>query len=148
MEEEGIVVELKGEMAKVAIAPKISCAHCAARVACIRSEGKVYTEALNPLSAQVGDAVKVEIPAGSVYGSTFLLFFMPLVILALGFGLAQWVGFSQGLSILLGLLFAGGWFVLLWRIEKGRSRHRPLPMIKGLLNKKKMERRSNESSQG
>jgi len=136
MEEGGIIVEMKGEMAKVAISPKYACAHCSLRNVCIQGGEKVYTEVLNSLEAQVGDWVRVEMPAGSVYGSAFLLLFMPLVVLSLGFGLAQWVGFSQGVSITLGLLFTGGWFLLLWRIEKGRSRHRPLPMIKGLLHKK------------
>ena len=135
-------------MAKVAITPKFACAHCSLRNVCLQSGEKVYTEALNPLEAQVGDLVKVEMPAGSVYGSTFLLFFTPLVALSLGFGLAQWAGFSQGPSIAFGLLSAGGWFLLLWRIEKRRSRHRSMPLIKGLLNRKTIERRSDESSQG
>jgi len=148
MEEEGIITELKGEMARVAITPKSACAHCAARAICIQSGDEVYTEAINPLGAQVGDLVKVEMPAGSVYGSAFLLFFMPLLMLALGFGVSQGVGFSQGISILIGLLFAGGWFVLLGRIEKRRSRHRSRPVIKGLLNKKAIERRNDEPSQG
>lgn len=148
MEEEGIIVDVKGEMAKVAINPQFSCAHCSLRNVCLQSGEKVYTEALNPLEAQVGDLVRVEMPAGSVYGSTFLLFFMPLVALSLGFGLAQWAGFSQGLSITFGLLSAGGWFLLLWRIERRRSRHRPLPMIIGLVKRKTIERRSDEPSQG
>jgi len=135
-------------MAKVAITPKFACAHCSLRNVCLQSGEKVYTEALNPLEAQVGDLVKVEMPAGSVYGSTFLLFFMPLVALSLGFGLAQWAGFSQGPSIAFGLLSVGGWFLLLWRIEKRRSRHRSMPLIRGLLDRKTIERRSDESSQG
>ncbi len=137
MEEEGVIVELNGEMAKVAITPKFACVHCAARAVCTQSGDKVYTEAINPLGAQVGDLVKVEMPAKSVYGSAFLLFFMPLLMLALGFGVSQVVGFSLGISILIGLFFAGGWFILLGRIEKRRSRRRPTPVIKGFLNKKK-----------
>jgi len=137
MEEEGIITELKGEMARVAITPKSACAHCSARAICIQSGDEVYTEAINPLGAQVGDMVKVEMPAGSVYRSTFLLFLMPLVILALGFGLARRVGLPQGISILVGTCLAGGWFVLLGRIEKRKSQRRPRPVIKGFLNKKK-----------
>ncbi len=137
MEEEGIIVELNGGMAKVAITPKFACAHCAARAVCTQSGDRVYTEALNPLGAQVGDLVKVEMPAKSVYGSAFLVFFMPLVVLALGFGLARRVGLPQGISILVGICLAGGWFVLLGRIEKRKSQRRPRPVIKGFLNKKK-----------
>jgi len=137
MEEEGIIEELKGEVAEVAIAPNFACAHCSARAICTQSGDEVYTEALNPLGVQVGDMVKVEMPAGSVYRSIFLLFFMPLVILALGFGLARRVGSLQGISILVGTCLAGGWFVLLGRIEKRKSQRRSRPVIKGFLNKKK-----------
>ena len=130
MEEQGVIVEIKGELAKVAITPQYSCAHCAARALCPQSGGKVYTEALNPWGAQVGDLVKVEMPAKRVYQSTFLIFFMPLIGLALGFVIGQKVGFSQGLSILTGLLFAGGWLFLLGRMERRRTLNLPKPIIK------------------
>jgi len=151
VEEEGIIVELKGKLAKVAIDPKFACAHCAARGACIQSGEMVYTEAVNLMGAQVGDLVRVELPTRTVYRSTLLLFFMPLVWFALGFGFARWTGLSQGVSILAGLALFGVWFSLLKRIDRNRSPWGARPVIKSLISRRgvnKNGRRKDEPSQG
>ncbi len=59
IEEEGMVMETTGDIAKIAILTKSACEKCAASDTCHPREGDKLMEASNPLNAKKGQRVKV-----------------------------------------------------------------------------------------
>ena len=59
IEEEGIVVEVNGDIAKVAVLAKSACEKCAASGVCHPGGDDSFMEATNPLNATKGQKVKV-----------------------------------------------------------------------------------------
>ena len=70
MEEIGQVVEIRGRLALVSTEAKDACHSCSARGVCHLGEGKtMVAEAWNPLGAQVGDMVRIQLSSRSKYGT-------------------------------------------------------------------------------
>jgi sigma-E factor negative regulatory protein RseC len=83
IEEEGIVAEVEGDIAKVSIVKKSGCEQCAAAGVCYPGEEE-YMEALNPLSAKKGQKVKIVVAPQVYLKASIILFGIPMAALVAG----------------------------------------------------------------
>ena len=82
IEEEGIVVELAGGNAKVAILKKSACESCVAAGACHPQDtDRSVMEAANPIHAAVGQSVKVVIAPQVSYKTSSIQYGLPVAVL-------------------------------------------------------------------
>jgi sigma-E factor negative regulatory protein RseC len=85
IEEEGIVVEVEGEYAKVSILKKSACEACAASGVCHPQDAdQSYMEAANPLGAIKGQKVKVVLAPQLYLKASLILYGIPMVVLVTG----------------------------------------------------------------
>jgi sigma-E factor negative regulatory protein RseC len=83
IEEEGIVAEIEGSIAKVAVLKKSACEQCSAAGVCHPGD-REYLEATNPLNAVKGQKVKVAIAPQLYLKASFILYGIPMVALVAG----------------------------------------------------------------
>jgi sigma-E factor negative regulatory protein RseC len=83
IEEEGIVAETVGDIAKVAILKKSACEQCAAAGVCHPGDQE-YMEAANPLGAKTGQKVKVVVAPQVYLKASIILYGVPMVALVAG----------------------------------------------------------------
>lgn len=74
-----------------------------------KPKDEILAAAENPVGAAAGDVVEVESNSGSTIGIAALVYLVPCVGLILGYLLGGWLGFGEGLCVLLAFagLFAG-----------------------------------------
>lgn len=85
IEEEGIVVEVEGGIAKVAILKKSACEACAAAGVCHPQDAdRSFLEAANPLGAVKGQKVKVVLAPQVYLKASIILYGIPMVALVGG----------------------------------------------------------------
>ncbi len=77
IEEEGIVAETEGEVAKVAILTKSACEQCAAAGVCHPGDQE-FMEAENPLGAKKGQKVKVVVAPQVYLKASIILYGVPM----------------------------------------------------------------------
>jgi positive regulator of sigma E activity len=80
IEEEGIVVEVHGDTARVAVLAKSACEKCAASGVCHPGGDDSLMEVSNPLHAQKGQKVKVVLAPQVFLKSQIILFGIPIVL--------------------------------------------------------------------
>ncbi|MBF0588417.1 MAG: SoxR reducing system RseC family protein [Magnetococcales bacterium] len=148
MREEGVVMELQESLALVRGVQKSACGSCHAESSCGTLSGGLGRRetrflARNPLGAQVGQRVLLEVEEGQFLRASFILYVVPLVglmvvgitarsiLLALGFGSG-----AEGLAGLAGLAGMGGTFFLLQRRFKTNDPNRTdqQPLIAEILS--------------
>jgi len=83
IEEEGVVAEVEGTVAKVAILKKSACEQCAASGVCHPGDQE-YLEASNPLGAVKGQKVKVVVAPQIYLKASIILYGIPMVSLIAG----------------------------------------------------------------
>jgi len=83
IEEEGIVAEIEGTIAKVAILKKSACEQCAASGVCHPGDQE-YLEAANPLGAAKGQKVKVAVAPQIYLKASIILYGIPMAALIAG----------------------------------------------------------------
>jgi sigma-E factor negative regulatory protein RseC len=83
IEEEGIVAEIEGDIAKVAIIKKSACEQCAASGVCHPGD-KEYLDASNPLGAKKGQKVKVVVAPQIYLKASLILYGIPMAALVGG----------------------------------------------------------------
>lgn len=83
IEEEGIVEEVQGGIAKVALLKKSACENCAASGTCHPGE-KELMEADNPLGAVKGEKVKVVLAPQIYLKASLILYGIPMVAMVAG----------------------------------------------------------------
>ncbi len=79
IEEEGIVAEVAGDIAKVAITKKSACENCSASGVCHPGEQE-YMEAANPLGAKKGQKVKVMLAPQVYLKASIILYGIPMAV--------------------------------------------------------------------
>lgn len=128
MEELGRVIETQEMMAKVSITPKGLCGKCGAAAFCsaLNMGGRVV-EVHNPLRAEKGDIVKIDVPPKVGVLSAFFVFIMPILLFFLGMGIGGEIG-DQTSTIIGGIIGLGVGLAILKildkRLKKG-ERFRP-----------------------
>ncbi len=80
IEEEGIVAEIVGNIARVAVLKKSACEQCAASGVCHPGE-QDYLEASNPLNAKKGQKVKVVLAPQLYLKASIILYGIPMAAL-------------------------------------------------------------------
>lgn len=103
LREEGIVVALEGEYALVVSQRKAGCGSCHAEASCNTLSGglgKKATEirAHNPLNAEVGERVVLEMTESHLLWASFLVYGVPIVALVLGGVLCRSLALSLGIG--------------------------------------------------
>ena len=83
IEEEGVVAEIDGNIAKVAVMKKSACEQCSAAGVCHPGDQE-YLEAANPLGAVKGQKVKVVIAPQMYLKASIILYGIPMVALIAG----------------------------------------------------------------
>ncbi|MEO0092960.1 MAG: SoxR reducing system RseC family protein [candidate division WOR-3 bacterium] len=102
MEENGRIVEITAEGAKVEVVPTSICGSCVSASICaaLGSKTKIVL-ASNPINAQVGDLVKIEIKEKSRTTSFLLVFGLPILGLLIGIILGEIID-GDRLAVILG----------------------------------------------
>ncbi len=80
IEEEGIVMETAGGMAKVSILAKSACEKCASAGVCHPAGEDSYMEVTNPLGAKKGQKVKVVLAPQVYLKASIILYGIPMAI--------------------------------------------------------------------
>lgn len=83
IEEEGIVEEIEGNIAKVSILKKSACEQCAASGVCHPGDTELL-EAANPLNARKGQKVKVVLAPQVYLKASMILYGIPMAALITG----------------------------------------------------------------
>ncbi|GAB4367271.1 MAG: hypothetical protein Kow0042_07800 [Calditrichia bacterium] len=96
MRETGIVLKNTGNLLEVQMQPSASCEGCSACF--INSEKMQILTIPEESEAQPGDQVEIEIKPGFALKSAFLLFFLPLLMLIVGYYVFRALGIIPGLS--------------------------------------------------
>ena len=106
MKEEGRVIEIEGNIAKVQIERKALCDSCRA---CNMSSGDVMiADAENVASAKVGEKVEVEIDSPRYLKVVFTVYIFPLIGLIVGYIIGESITNSELAGIFSGI---GGLFL-------------------------------------
>jgi sigma-E factor negative regulatory protein RseC len=95
IEEEGIVAEVEGSMAKVAILKKSACEQCAASGVCHPGD-QTFMEASNPLGAVKGQKVKVVVAPQLYLKASIILYGLPMAMFIGGAILAKNFAMNHG----------------------------------------------------
>ena len=130
VQETAVIVEVRGETAKVRLNRNPACESCASAGFCHPDSGnKPLVEVNNEVHADVGDVVELEVKPSSRIGSSLIVFGLPLVMMLLGAILGlQYSGSSQDGAVVgavaglaLGLLLVN----VINRIMRYSARMRP-----------------------
>ena len=93
IEEEGIIIQVKGKTAVIKAERTSSCDSCSSRDTCVAGSGKeMLIEADNPVDAKPGERVIFTIGRGSVIKAGLILYLVPVVSLIIGAVLGATVG--------------------------------------------------------
>lgn len=102
MLETGIIIKTNEKTATVRINKAQSCSHC--KAGCMEREGSMITEAENPIGANLGDTVSLEINSKTALIATFVVFGLPLLMMFIGVFVADFIKKDQLLSIITGVI--------------------------------------------
>jgi sigma-E factor negative regulatory protein RseC len=80
IEEEGIVIETTGNLAKVSILAKNACEKCASSEVCHPQGEDSFMEASNPLGAKKGQKVKVVVAPQVYLKASIILYGIPMTV--------------------------------------------------------------------
>lgn len=128
MQEEGLIVEVRGELAKVEIQRSSACGHCHACQ--MGTNGMMIAEVQNPVNAKVGEKVKIETPSGAVLKATFMVYIFPLTGLAVGYIIGKAITHSELIGIGLGIgMIVFSFFLLHWYDKKIARSKKLVPKI-------------------
>jgi sigma-E factor negative regulatory protein RseC len=143
IEENGVVVELKGKQNAMVMCKKSSlCENCATNGNCaLGDDDKTrLIEVQNMLGATIGDQVRIATTTKSFLQSSFLLYIVPLIALVIGAIAGKLVGdrLTTGvdpnlLSAIFGVFFMIGSFVILRVGSSALSRDSYMPKIIAIL---------------
>ncbi|MBW1954890.1 MAG: SoxR reducing system RseC family protein [Deltaproteobacteria bacterium] len=124
--EEGIVIDIRGETARVKTQKTGACESCSARTSCHAIGGgkEMEVDALNTVGARIGDRVVMGFETASLVKASFLLYVLPILCMIAGGFLGEEAAGIFGLnpaflSVLTAFLFLGLSFVFI-RIKGNR----------------------------
>jgi sigma-E factor negative regulatory protein RseC len=113
-QQEGIIIETAGKMAKVKTSRHNDCANCGS---CPGNSAAVL-DVRNPVGAKVGQKVIIELQEVNMLKAAFTVYILPLLALLVGAttggAFAAWAGTAETLSRVLGavIAFAGSiWYI-------------------------------------
>jgi positive regulator of sigma E activity len=104
----GTVRKIEGKRALVEVCGQEACQRCGS---CLGAGRQRLLWAANPLAAQEGDWVCVELPTKIVLGSGIVIYLLPLVLMLVGYGIGgklgaqiwQFLGAALGFALAVGI---------------------------------------------
>lgn len=122
MEQNGRVVDIKGDIAVVMVRRHDVCGKCGGCGAALAGSGENYVEAKNPLNAAVGHKVKISIDTAHVLKAAFVVYIVPVFALLLGIWAGQRLddlyGIPVRLDIILGVLLLASSYLIVRGYDK------------------------------
>lgn len=125
IEENARVVRREGEYAWVETQRKSACGQCSARKGCgtsvldkVLGRRRSVVRVLNPVDAGPGDEVVIGLGEGAFVRGSLVVYAPPLVTLLLGAIAGEWLGGSDALSVLGGLLGLAAGFAWVARFTR------------------------------
>lgn len=118
MTQKGTVIQIENTKALVAIPRASACGeHCASCSGGCKGKGhNVWLE--NPVGATVGDRVLVSATTSSVLLGSLFVYFLPILLFFIGYGVTYSLSNSTGLSIIVSLLCLAGSVLILHSFDK------------------------------
>ncbi len=141
MQDSGLVISTQNKLAEVEVQCFAACHNCSAQTLCIgQSQSKGLLSAKNPIQAQPGNTVSLEIPETRYNKSLILLFGTFLLAALLGMAAGHFSAAlfslpspaSSILGLFLGLFVSGFW---LFRFFRKKNNDRLFPVITAIINK-------------
>ncbi len=135
MKEIGVVHKIKGSFATVRFERKTACENCNM---CLKPRDEMYVELRlkNSLNANIGDKVEVTMGQKAVLTSSFIVYVMPLIVMAIGLGITYkmelWISLLSSLGSLV-ISFIG--IALIDRLII-RKKANYLPIMTDIINDK------------
>lgn len=112
MKKTGIVESVVGKTAKVRIRLETSCGgDCGSCAGC--DVKAVTMEAVNNIGADAGDTVELEMESKKVLKAAFFVYFIPLIIFALGYFAGEKLSGNEGGGIITGFVLMCAAFAVL-----------------------------------
>lgn len=139
MIEQGIVEKIEENIAIVKIYKNASCDNCNLCESGGQPDERIL-KVKNILSSKKGDWVQIQIPSSTIVKSAFMIFFLPVVSLILGYFIGQTLGNAMEIytdipSIGSALLFTALSFWVIRKYDSKMSRDdKNLPMMIKILN--------------
>ncbi len=93
--EQGLVIEVNNDVAKIKVGRHSDCKNCGA---CPGSDS-IIISANNKIGAKPGQRVSFEVKEANFLGATFIVFILPLIALFIGVMLGEVIGKNMGLSM-------------------------------------------------
>lgn len=90
--EEGIVIGVEGDLAKLKVGRHNDCKNCGA----CPSNNAVIMDVQNSISAKPGERVEIEIKETNALRAAFIVFMMPIFAIAVGAFMGAWIGGKVG----------------------------------------------------
>ncbi len=139
MRDEALVKITEGQFAQVLVRSREACHSCASRALCAVTEtGEAQLRVLNPVAAQPGDWVEIEVPEQAYSRHLIQIFGTLLLGAVLGAGLGTWLASWLKISIstagVLGFFLGAGAAGLIIRGLFSRPQRQPFPVITTILN--------------
>ena len=147
IEETGIVVAVRGELAEVETMRRSACAGCSVNGACgtsllerILGRKQLILTASNRIGARPGESVVLGVPEAALLEAAFAAYLIPIIAMIAGGIVAEHraetlaPGFSPGLSVVGGAagLAAGLWWLARFSANRsGDERYRPVILKRG-----------------
>lgn len=106
MTQDAVVTKVfKNGMAEVAVTRGTACgSNCGNCESCVfQSELKAFAK--NTVNAKPGEKVIIESLSSRIFGATFLVYIVPIIMLIIGYLVAASLSLSEGMSILLSFAF-------------------------------------------
>ena len=122
MEQVGSVVDIKEDIAVVAVRRHATCGKCGGCGVAISGGGDNYIEAQNVVNAVVGQTVKVATDTSNVLKASFVVYIVPMLFLLVGIWLGQVIDGEFGVfarfDIIMGIIFFVGSFLVVRGYDK------------------------------
>ena len=132
MEVTGTIIKLNKNITLVSSSCN-SCSTCASKDSCAMNMGAdKIIEVLNPIQAEIGEKVLINIPPSRVISAATIIYILPLIIMFCGYFIGVQIMKNETggvIGCLFGLLSGFGLSFLIDRFFKGRN----LPTIKRIL---------------
>ncbi len=91
-QQEGIVIEIRDDMARVKTSRHNDCENCGA----CPGNSAIVLDALNPVGAKIGQRVVIEIQAVNMLKAAFIVYVLPLLAAFAGVLAGGWIAFKMG----------------------------------------------------
>lgn len=134
-EEEGVVIAITGDVAKVRASKHDDCDSCGSCAGTAAAIMDVY----NPVKAQLGQRVKFELREDKALKAAFVIYVLPLIAAFLGYLLGSWMALKFDLTALYmeigGCLLGFGLALAYIKVyDRSLSSSSKLPVIKEILS--------------